>query len=107
QALASLGTGSGFICVLILALYIQSPQVAALYKTPPVLWVLCPLFTYWMSRVWMIAYRGKMHQDPVVFALKDKVSYLVGLCAGAVMVAAAQAWRGWTGRHGVSDGRVT
>jgi 4-hydroxybenzoate polyprenyltransferase len=92
QALASLGTGSGFICVLILALYIQSPQVTALYKTPPVLWVLCPLFTYWMSRVWMIAYRGKMNQDPVVFALKDKVSYLVGLCAAAVMIVATLGW---------------
>jgi 4-hydroxybenzoate polyprenyltransferase len=92
QALASLGTGSGLICVLILALYIQSPQVAALYRTPPVLWVLCPLFTYWMSRVWMVAYRGKMNQDPVVFALKDKVSYLVCLCAGAIMFVATLSW---------------
>jgi hypothetical protein len=92
QALASLGTGSGFICVLILTLYIQSPQVTALYQTPAILWVLCPLFTYWMSRVWMIAYRGKMNQDPVVFALKDKVSYLVGLCAGVVMFLATKTW---------------
>ena len=94
QALASLGTGSGFICVLILALYIQSPQVTVLYRTPAVLWMLCPLFTYWMSRVWMIAYRGRMNQDPVVFALKDKVSYLVGLCAGVVMFAATLPWPG-------------
>jgi 4-hydroxybenzoate polyprenyltransferase len=92
QALASLGTGSGFICVLILAFYIQSPQVAPLYQTPAVLWLLCPLFTYWMSRVWMIAYRGKMNQDPVVFALEDRVSYLVGVCAGAVMFAATRPW---------------
>jgi 4-hydroxybenzoate polyprenyltransferase len=95
QALGSLGTGSGFICVLILALYIQSPQVTALYKTPAVLWMLCPLFTYWMSRVWMIAYRGKMNHDPVVFALKDRVSYLVGLGAAAIMFVAALGWPAW------------
>jgi hypothetical protein len=93
QALASLGTGSGFMCVLILALYINSPQVLPLYQKPAALWLLCPLLMYWISRVWMIAYRGKMNLDPVVFALGDKVSYLVGLCAGAVMLLATLGWR--------------
>src|SRR5262249_11982373 len=60
QALASLGTGSGFLCVLVLALYVNSPQVGALYPTPSALWLLCPLMMYWISRVWLIAYRGKM-----------------------------------------------
>jgi len=92
QALASLGTGSGFICVLITALYMQSPQVTALYQTPSLLLLLCPLFSYWMSRVWMIAYRGKMNHDPVVFALKDRVSYLVGALAAAVMYLATLTW---------------
>jgi 4-hydroxybenzoate polyprenyltransferase len=92
QALASLGTGSGFICVLILALYINSPQVTVLYRTPMALWLLCPLLMYWISRVWMIAFRERMHLDPVVFALKDPVSYLVGVCAGLVMFAATVEW---------------
>jgi 4-hydroxybenzoate polyprenyltransferase len=91
-AIPSLGMGSAFLCVLVLALYINSPQVEALYRTPVILWLLCPLIMYWVSRMWLIAYRGKMDQDPVVFALKDRVSYVVGLCAGAVLLAATLSW---------------
>jgi 4-hydroxybenzoate polyprenyltransferase len=92
QALASLGTGSGFLCVLVLALYINSPQIGLLYESPEALWLLCPLVMYWVCRVWMIAFRGKMDGDPVVFALKDRVSYLVGLCAAGVIFAATLPW---------------
>ena len=92
QALSSLGTGSGFMCVLVLALYINSPQVLPLYRTPAALWLLCPLLMYWISRVWVLAFRGRMHSDPVLFALTDKVSYLVGLLAGVVMFVATLDW---------------
>jgi 4-hydroxybenzoate polyprenyltransferase len=45
----------------------------------------CPLLLYWISRVWLIAHRGQMHDDPVVFALKDKTSYVVGVLMLVVM----------------------
>lgn len=92
QAIGSLGTASAFMCVLVLALYINSPQVGPLYREPAVLWLLCPLLMYWVSRVWVIAYRGQMDADPVVFALTDRVSYLVGLAAAAVIVVASVGW---------------
>jgi 4-hydroxybenzoate polyprenyltransferase len=86
--LQNLGTASGYLSVLVLALYINSPEIQALYHRPKFIWMLCVLLLYWISRVWMKAQRGKMHDDPVVFALKDRVSLAVGLVA-AVTVAAA------------------
>ena len=47
-------------------------------ETMELLLVICPLLLYWISRVWMLAHRGQMHEDPIVFALKDRVSYVVG-----------------------------
>ena len=92
QTLVSLGTTSGLMCVLVLALYINSPQVEPLYQTPFLLWLLCPLVMYWVSRVWVITCRGRMDDDPVVFALRDGVSYIVAICAAAVIVAATVSW---------------
>ena len=79
--LQSLGTSAGYLSVLVLALYINSPEVAALYERPKMIWLLCVLVLYWVSRVWMKAQRGEMHDDPVVFALKDKISLAVGVLA--------------------------
>jgi 4-hydroxybenzoate polyprenyltransferase len=79
--LQSLGTASGYLSVLVLALYINSPDIAALYRRPKVIWMLCVLMLYWVSRVWVKAQRGQMHDDPVVFALKDRVSLGIGLLA--------------------------
>jgi 4-hydroxybenzoate polyprenyltransferase len=80
--LHSFGTASGYLCVLVLALYINSPAVESLYRHPQVIWFLCVLLLYWISRVWLKAHRGKMHDDPVIFAFKDRVSLTVGLLAG-------------------------
>jgi 4-hydroxybenzoate polyprenyltransferase len=88
DSLYGLGTASGFLGVSIMALYINSREVVALYRTPDVLWLLCPLLLYWVSRVWVLAARGRMHVDPVLFALRDRVSYAVGICAGGVMLLA-------------------
>lgn len=76
-----LGTASGYLAVLVLALYVSSDQVLRVYRHSALLLLICPFFLYWISRVWLVAHRGKMHDDPVVFALKDKQSYLVGLLA--------------------------
>jgi 4-hydroxybenzoate polyprenyltransferase/phosphoserine phosphatase len=86
--LQSLGTASGYLSVLVLALYINSPDIQALYSRPKLIWILCVLMLYWISRVWMTAQRGEMHDDPVVFALKDRQSMAIGaLAAAAVFLA--------------------
>lgn len=83
--LTPLGAASGYLAVLVLALYVSSEQVRILYRRPTLLLLICPLFLYWISRVWMVAHRGRMTDDPIVFALKDAPSYLVGLLALAVV----------------------
>lgn len=77
QSLSSLGTASGYLSVLVLALYINSPEVRLLYSMPVMLWLICPLLLYWISRIWLIARRGSMHDDPVIFAARDKISYIL------------------------------
>jgi len=88
EQLASLGASSGYISVLVLALYINSLDVIALYKNPLVLWAICPLFLYWISRMWLFAHRGQMDEDPILFALKDKVSYMVVMLIAAIVLLA-------------------
>ncbi|HEY8586942.1 MAG TPA: UbiA family prenyltransferase [Rhodanobacter sp.] len=84
----SLGGSSGYLAVLVLALYIDSTASQALYRTPDYLWLLCPLLLYWISRAWAIAHRGVMHDDPVVFAVKDKLSLLLLGLAAIIIIAA-------------------
>ena len=85
--LQSLGAASGYIAVLVLALYINSPESIELYSRPQVLWLLCPLRLYWISRAWAVAHRGRMHDDPVIFAVTDRVSLaVVALCGGVVFL---------------------
>ena len=79
EQISSMGAGSGYISVLVLVLYINSPEVSAFYLHPERLWFVCPLIFYWISRIWLLTHRGLVHEDPVVFALKDKASYAVGL----------------------------
>jgi 4-hydroxybenzoate polyprenyltransferase/phosphoserine phosphatase len=78
ELVASLGGSAGFISVLVLALYIQDSHTAQLYQSPQIIWVLCPVMLFWISRAWLIAHRGQMHDDPIVFALKDRTSWAVG-----------------------------
>lgn len=78
EQLAIFGGASGYISVLVLALYMNSPEVAHLYKDIRVMWLVCPLLIYWISRIWLIARRGELDEDPVIFTLKDWVSYLIG-----------------------------
>jgi 4-hydroxybenzoate polyprenyltransferase len=86
ELVAMLGIANGFLAVLVMALYVNSEEVGRLYHGhPKVLLGICPLLLYWISRVWLIAHRGKMHDDPIVFALKDGVSYLIGAATVAVM----------------------
>ncbi len=88
EQLASLGVAAGYISVLVLALYITSKEVTVLYGHPERLWLLCPVMLYWVSRVWLLAHRGLVNEDPLIFALRDRVSYAVGLVAALVLLAA-------------------
>jgi len=74
-----IGKGSGYLAVLVLALYIQDTHTVHLYSKPEAIWPACPLLLFWISRAWLIAHRGEMHDDPIVFALKDRTSWLVGI----------------------------
>ena len=86
--ISSLGAASGYIAVMVFALYVNSPEVRVLYSEPSVLWLACPILLYWISRVWIIAHRGEMHDDPIVFAVKDIQSLITGLCVLAVFMVA-------------------
>jgi 4-hydroxybenzoate polyprenyltransferase len=85
QLVQSLGAASGYVSVLVLALYFNSMAANTLYQSPTVLWLICPLLLYWISRMLLLASRGHMHDDPIVFTTKDYVSYIVGACIAVVV----------------------
>ncbi|PHS68657.1 MAG: hypothetical protein COB23_08945 [Methylophaga sp.] len=88
--LKSFGTASGFISILVIALYLNSTKVSQMYAHPEILWLICPLLLYWIGRIWLITGRGQMHEDPIVFAIKDSVSLVtVCLCGAIVLIATA------------------
>jgi 4-hydroxybenzoate polyprenyltransferase len=73
----SFGTAAGLLSILVYTLYIESSSVSLLYKRPEFLYLISPLLLIWISRLWFKASRGFMHDDPIVFTAKDKVSYLI------------------------------
>jgi 4-hydroxybenzoate polyprenyltransferase len=85
EFVSSLGIASGYISTLVFALYISSDNVKGLYRHPQVLWAFVVLLLYWISRVWLIAHRGQLNHDPIIFALKDRVSYGILACALVVV----------------------
>ncbi|MBW4523530.1 MAG: UbiA family prenyltransferase [Scytolyngbya sp. HA4215-MV1] len=89
EMISSLGASSGYLAVMVLALYIHDQATANLYAYPQVIWVACPLLLFWITRVWMLTHRGEMHDDPVVFAIRDRVSLVVGIMFGLVFWIAA------------------
>jgi 4-hydroxybenzoate polyprenyltransferase len=89
DAVVGLGTASSIASVVVLSLYIDAPETVRLYVQPQVLWGVCVLLLYWQARTWTLARRGQVHEDPVLFALRDPVSLVCGvLAAGTVFVAA-------------------
>jgi 4-hydroxybenzoate polyprenyltransferase len=90
ELLKSFGTSSGYLSVLVLALYINgSREVMIFYSRPSVLWLIGPCLLYWITRVWFLASRGKLHDDPVVFTVKDPVSYGLGIIVALLLVIAS------------------
>lgn len=84
-----LGTSSAFVAVLVFALYINSEQVRHLYRHPDLLWLVLPVLLYWLGRMWHIAHHGQMDADPVLFALRDAVSYGVGVVILVIVTVAS------------------
>ena len=91
ELLASLGGSAGYLSVLVLALYIRESETTGLYRSPEWMWLACPLLLFWLSRAWLIAHRGEMHDDPIVFALRDRTSRWTGLLMGAAFALASLA----------------
>ncbi len=89
QVLAESGIAATFSAVLVLALYIDSDEVRLLYHQPYLLWLLCPIVLYLSLRIWVLARRGEMHEDPVVFILSDWRSQIMVLIGAALVFAAA------------------
>ncbi len=77
ELIQSMGTTCGLLAVLVLALYINSSQVKAMYSRPNVLWLICPLLLFLVGRIWIWARRGGIQEDPLVFALKDRTIWIV------------------------------
>ena len=91
--LSTFGVASAFAASVVLSLYISSPRSVVLYHQPGFLWLLCPVYLYWMLRLWMIAHRGHLDEDPITFAARDGVTrYIVALVIAIMSLAAL--WRG-------------
>lgn len=78
ETLMCLGTASGYAAVMVLAFYVNSENVRKLYGHPNAIWFFCPLLLYWVGRIWIAARRGEVHEDPLMFALRDRMSLWVG-----------------------------
>lgn len=90
ESVFTMGTTAAYLSVLVLALYVSSPEVRHLYPSPRWLWALCPLVLYWVSRMWLRARRGEVQEDPLLFALGDRVTWVVAGVGSAIVFAAAR-----------------
>jgi hypothetical protein len=86
QMVTSMGTASAYVSALVFVLYVDSAAVRSSYEEPAILWLALPILLYWLGRIWLLAGRGQMHDDPVRFALKDARSVA---CGGLIFALAA------------------
>jgi len=88
EQLRSFGTASAFSAVVIFSIYISNNDVSKLYRHATLLWMILPFMLLWLCRVWLLASRGKLQEDPVVFALTDVMSLLIGAAIACVVLLA-------------------
>lgn len=86
EIIAALGAGSGCVAVLVLGVYIASGAAHVFYARHDFLWLLCPLLLYWISHLWLIAHRGEMREDPLVYTVKDQISRIIFAAAAIILV---------------------
>lgn len=84
----AMGVASGYLAVLVLALYVDTDNGRESYSRPELLWLLCPLVLYWVSRLWLKTSRGEMHDDPLVYSIRDRASWVVFASMLAVVLLA-------------------
>ena len=94
RIIESVGPASGYMSVLVFCLYLDSAVVQSLYVRSELLWLATPILLYWITRIWFLARRRALHQDPIVFAIKDRVSYFAGLALVAIVLLASLTFHG-------------
>lgn len=87
----SFGTTSGYLAVLVFALYVNH-GLPSFYRHTWLLWLSCPLLMFWISRLWFLAKRGELNDDPVIFAVTDRVSLAIVVVVGLLVLLAAPLW---------------
>jgi 4-hydroxybenzoate polyprenyltransferase len=97
ESIKTMGMASGLLSVLVFAQYIGSATVAQHYRLPELLWLEVPLLVYWITRIWFMAARGEVQYDPVVFALRDGKSYIIGACSLFIGLLATSGFDRWSG----------
>jgi 4-hydroxybenzoate polyprenyltransferase len=88
EMVGAMGPASGYLAALVFSLYVEMGSHRGAYREPLVLWLVVPILLYWVSRVWILTGRGQMQDDPVKFALKDRMSLMCGVIIGALAVLA-------------------
>lgn len=96
RVIESIGPASGYLAVLVFCNYLNDaqhdPQIKLLYAHWKVLWLVAPVLLYWITRLWFLARRRQLHDDPIVFAIRDRRSHICGLLAAAIVVIASIHW---------------
>ena len=88
EQIRSFGTASAFAAVVVFANYISGPDVTALYHHSHRLWLIVPCLVLWLCRVWLLASRGELDEDPVAFALTDAASLVIGAAVVLIVLLA-------------------
>jgi 4-hydroxybenzoate polyprenyltransferase/phosphoserine phosphatase len=88
EVICALSVAAGFCSILVLALYVNSPTAADLYRMPQWLWGACFVLAYWFGRICVLARRGHLDDDPILFAFRDRASIVAGLVFFAFAAAA-------------------
>jgi 4-hydroxybenzoate polyprenyltransferase/phosphoserine phosphatase len=88
QIVAMSGVSTGMVSILVMALFIDDPDVRSVYAEPALLWLLPLALLYWINRIWMMAQRGQVEGDPVSFAVRDPRSLAIGASMAGILVAA-------------------
>jgi hypothetical protein len=83
------GVASSFASCVVLALFVSSHAALYQYRAPEILWAVIPLILFWQCRLWLATERGHMHDDPIVYASRDWVSWMVAVSVLVTLLAAS------------------
>ncbi len=84
--LLGFGTAAGYIAIFVFTMYLGSDKVLELYSSPRLLWIFCPLLLYWITRIWHLAWRGQINDDPLAFAARDIQTYVIAAIGATVLL---------------------